>query len=247
VDVTHHTMLGEDEPGARVRAALERGGVRLLFDPDPAGTERHVNLMDADGGRISIYVSYETFEPALDLERLERLVPAQDAVALNIHNYARRLIPALLLAGKPIWCDVHDWDGERSYHREFVEAADVLFMSSDALPDPRPLMERMRTAGKRLVVCTHGRAGSTALTAEGRWIETPIAPGFERRDTNGAGDAFFAGALHAHLLGFDWERALRVGTLVAGLCVASEELAHPDLSPARVSAEYRRVYGPEGG
>ena len=247
VDVTLHAMLGEDEPGARVRATLERGGVRLLFDPDPAGTERHVNLMDADGGRISIYVAYGTFEPALDLDRLERLVPAQDVVALNIQNYARRLIPALLRAGKPIWCDVHDWDGERAYHREFAEAADVLFMSSDAMPQPRPFMERMVAAGKRLVVCSHGREGSTALTPEGRWIETPIAPGFDRRDTNGAGDAFFAGVLYAHLLGFDWEHALRMGTIVAGLCVASEELAHPELSPARAHAEYLRVYGAEGG
>lgn len=246
-EVTLHAMLGDDAPGARVREALERGGVRLLVDRDPAGTERHVNLMDADGGRISIYVASPTFEPALELDRLEALLPAQDAVALNIHNYARRLIPALRRAGKPVWCDVHDWDGENPYHRDFADAADVLFLSSDALPEYRPFMGRAIAAGKRLVVCTHGRAGSTAATSDGRWIETPIAPGFERRDTNGAGDAFFAGVLHAHLLGLAWERALRVGTLVAGLCVASEELANPGLSPARVDAEYGRVYGADGG
>src|SRR5512140_1220624 len=48
VDVALHAMLGEDEAGARVRAAIERAGVTFLSDPDPAGTERHLNLMAAD-------------------------------------------------------------------------------------------------------------------------------------------------------------------------------------------------------
>ncbi|BDG01385.1 carbohydrate kinase family protein [Anaeromyxobacter oryzae] len=247
VDVTFHAMLGDDVPGARVREALARAGVTLLWDPDPAGTERHVNLMDADGGRISIYVAYATQEPRFDQARLERLFPSQDAIALNINNYCRRLVPALRRAGKPIWCDVHDWNGRDAYHRDFVEAADYLFMSSDALPDHRPWMERLIAAGKRLVVCTHGRDGSTALTSDGTWIETPIAPGFERRDTNGAGDAFFSGVLHGWLLGRSWPVALRLGTIVAGLCIASDELAHPELSAVRVLAEYRRVHGADPG
>jgi len=245
MDVTFHAMLGEDEAGARVRAALERAGVALLSDPDPAGTERHVNLMDADGGRISIYVAYATQEPRFDEARLLRLFPSQDAIALNINNYCRRLIPALRHAGKPIWCDVHDWNGRDDYHRDFVEAADFLFMSSDNLTDHRSLMEQLIATRKQLVVCTHGRGGSTAVTPEGHWIETPIAPGFERRDTNGAGDAFFSGVLHGWRLGLPWSAALRLGTIVAGLCVASDELAHPELGPGRVASEYRRAYGVE--
>jgi sugar/nucleoside kinase (ribokinase family) len=241
--VTFHAMLGEDQAGARIREALDRAGIAFLSDPDPAGTERHVNLMDADGGRISIYVSYPTPEPKVDEARLLQLFPGQDAVALNISNYCRRLIPALREAGRPLWVDVHDWNGSDAYHRDFAEAADFLFLSSDAMPDHRPFMERMIAGGKSLVVCTHGRHGSTALTREGTWIETPIAPGFDLRDSNGAGDAFFSGVLHGWGLGCGWQVALRLGTLAAGLCVASDDMIHPELGPARLAAEYRRVYG----
>lgn len=234
--VVLHAMLGDDEPGRRVRARLEAAGVELLHDLDPAGTERHVNLMDEAGGRISIYASSGTFEPQVDLARLERLLPAQDAVLLNILNYCRRLIPALRASGKPIWCDLHDWDGQSGYHRDFAEAADHLFLSDDALPGWRPFLEEQIARGKRVAVCTHGRHGATALTAEGRWIEVPAAAGFARVDVNGAGDAFCAGTLHGRSQGRSWEESLRLGAVVAGMCVASEELVHPDLTAARAEA-----------
>ena len=41
-----HALVGEDEPGAHVRKALQEAGVSLSAWPDPAGTERHLNLMD---------------------------------------------------------------------------------------------------------------------------------------------------------------------------------------------------------
>ncbi len=38
-------------------------------------------------------------------------------------------------------------------------------------------------------------------------------------------------------------RCLRLGAVVAGLCVTSTELFHPDLSAALVEVEYARHYG----
>jgi sugar/nucleoside kinase (ribokinase family) len=245
-EVTLHATLGEDGPGARIREDLARAGVRLVADPDPGGTERHLNLMDADGARISIYAAYARGPVPVDAARVEALLPAADAIALNIVPSSRALIPAVRRSGRPVWCDLHDWDGRNPWHAEFAGAAQALFLSSDALPGWRAVLEREVAGGKAVAVCTHGRHGSTALTGDGRWLETPAAPGFERVDTNGAGDAFFAGVLHARLAGRDWPDALRAGTLVAGLCVASRELAHPDLSPRRLAAEWARVYGAEG-
>jgi acarbose 7IV-phosphotransferase len=241
-DVTLHALIGGDDAGRRIEDRLEAAGIDFIADRDPQGTERHVNLMAADGGRISIYAASATFEPAFDRARLERLIPAADHFVLNIMNYCRQLIPAARRAGKPIWCDIHDWDGENPYHRDFADAADHLFLSSDALPDFRAFMERA-LPGKQLVVCTHGERGATALTADRRWIETPIAPGYPRRDTNGAGDAFFAGVLLGHARGEPWERALQLGAIAAGTCVASEELASPDLSEAAVDLAWQRLYG----
>ena len=234
---TLHAMLGDDGPGRRAAERLRAGGVRLVAERDPAGTERHVNLMDDHGARISIYAQPATFEPDVDLAALERLAAAHDHVAVNILNYARRLLPSLRAAGREIWCDVHDWDGRSPYHADFVEAADRVFLSADALADPEATMRELIRSGKKLVVCTFGRDGALALAEGGVRIRVPAVPGVEAVDTNGAGDAFFAGALFGHARGWPLARSLRAGSIVAAFCVRSPELAHPDLSAAVLERE----------
>lgn len=241
IATTLHALVGEDAPGEAIRAFLAAANLHFAADPDPRGTERHLNLM-AGGDRISIYTHYATFEPALDLDRLSALIGAADVVALNIINYCRYLIPMIQAQGKPIWCDIHDYDGTSRYHQDFIAAADVLFFSTERLPDHRAFMQEMIASGKRLVVGTQGAAGSLALTADGAWIDTPALTDYPLRDTNGAGDAFFAGVLYGMIQGYPVERALRTGTIVAGLCISAPELVYPDLSPALVEAEYRRQY-----
>lgn len=241
-DVTLHAMIGADAAGDQVRARFAAEKLPFIGETDPAGTERHTNLMSADGERISIYTHYATFAPAIDMDRLEALIVAHDVIALNIINYCRHAIPLARRHNKPIWCDVHDYDGQSAYHQDFVQAADYLFLSSSLLPDYRAFMLAQIEQGKRMVVCTHGKDGATALTAAGDWIDTPALP-YPLRDSSGAGDSFFAGVLYAHLRGAAPEIALRTGAVVAGLCIASPELYGLDLSPAQVAAEYQRHYG----
>jgi len=239
--VTLHDLVGEDEYGTKVQAYFRREGLAFIADHDPAGTKRHVNLMNAAGQRISIFVANGTFEPRIDLGSFAARFAAADYVVLNIINYCRTLIPLAKAHEKPIWCDLHDYDGHNPYHQDFVEAADYVFMSSDAMPDYRAFMERLIDAGKRLIVCTHGKDGATALTAQGQWIETPIVP-VKVVDTNGAGDGFVAGFMYGYDRGYAVETCMRLATLTAGLAVSSPELAHPDLSPERLSQEYQQHY-----
>lgn len=114
-------------------------------------------------------------------------------------------------------------------------------MSEEGIDDPSGFMHDRVEAGTDLVVCTRGADGSTALTSDGTWIETPAEP-FEMVDTNGAGDAYVSGFLHGHAQGKDVETCMRLGTLAGGLAVGSYELAHPDLSVDRLTAEYERRY-----
>jgi sugar/nucleoside kinase (ribokinase family) len=242
-DVTLHAMLGDDAWGALIRERLQREPLRFVHDVDPGGTERHVNLMADSGARISIYTNAGSFEPGVDMDRLAALLADADVLVLNINNYCRRLIPLARRLGKPIWCDIHDWNGKQEYHRDFVEAADFLFSSSDGLPDYRDFMARRVAAGARLVVSTHGGKGATALTAGGAWIETPAVTVAPVVDTNGAGDAFFSGYLYGHVHGREPARCMELGAVTAALALAGRELAHPDLSPARVAEAGRACFG----
>jgi len=244
-DTRFHYFAGRDRYGAEIRRSLVNSGVHPIRTLDPAGTERHFNIMEDSGDRISIYTAYSTFDPAIPqplLGQLEREIARADYAVLNIINYVRRLIPLARKHGIPVWCDIHDWDGNNPYHEDFISGADRIFMSSDQMKEGyRAFMERMIDSGKDLVVCTHGKSGSTALTREGKWLEVP-ALSFEQKDTNGAGDSFFSGFLYAFSRGADTETALRYATVAGGLCVTSPELVHPELSGPYLEEEFRRRY-----
>lgn len=234
VDVTLHCLLGADEAGTRVRVALEAAGVQIVAIPDPTGTARHVNLMDPAGERLSFML--HTGDPAIryDTAVVEELVAGADHVLVAIVDQARVVLPVARRLGRPTWTDLHATDGERDYERGFL-AADHVFFSGERLPDPRPFMERLISAGRRLVVCTRGAGGALARTGDGRWHEVPAEPVERVVDTNGAGDAFLSGVVYGTLLGLPYEPSLAIGARVAALAVTSPDLAPAELSPAAVA------------
>jgi sugar/nucleoside kinase (ribokinase family) len=161
----------------------------------------------------------------------------------DLINYCRRLVPMARKHGKDIWVDIHDYDGANPYHGDFIAAADWLFASSERLPDWRSFMRRMVGQGKKAVVCTHGRHGSTLLIPGGDFVDLPALDAYERVDSNGAGDSFMAGFLYAHARGHRPEACQEYATVCGGLAVASRELVHGALDAAYLEAERRRHYG----
>lgn len=242
MDVTFHAMIGRDRYGEVIEETFAAEPVTFVHDVDPNGTERHINLMNADGERISIFVVEPTPEPDIDYDRLRDLVGDSDALLINPVDYTRPLLSAAERRDTPVWCDIHAYDGENPRYEAFIEAADYLFLSDEGMDDTLGFMREQVDAGAELVVCTAGADGSTALASDGRWIEVP-AESFEMVDTNGAGDAYVSGFLYGRARGADVETSMRLGTLAGGLAVGSYELAHPDISAERLTAEYERHYG----
>lgn len=226
-DVTLATVIGADPPGERVRAVLADAGVRLLTAESAAPTERHLNLMDADGARLSVYLETSPAGATLPAEPVAAAMARASAVVLDLAGHSRSLIPAAREAGVPVWTDLHDYDGENPFHAPFAEAAAYVFVSSDRLPDHRAYLAERVARGARLAVCTHGARGATALDAEGRWYEVAAEPVAEVVDTNGAGDAFFAGFLTAYLGDGDVAAAMRAGARQGARAVRSRDLAPP--------------------
>lgn len=243
VDVLLSTVLGDDDPGAAVRTALDRPGLRLLARPSTDGrTEQHLNLLAADGRRISLYLHLPqpagTAPPAL-----ADAVRSASVAVLDLAEHSRPLLQVARDAGVPVWCDVHDDDGSADYPRAFADAADVLLVSADRLPDPRAYLEARVGAGARLAVCTAGAAGALARDAEGWWEvpALPVDPG-NAVETEGAGDAFLAGLLAASLDGLATPYALALASAVAGLSVTQPGLGARSVSRAQADAAARRVH-----
>jgi sugar/nucleoside kinase (ribokinase family) len=229
-DTTFHTVLGRDLPGELIEEAFLNEKLLLHVDIDPLGTERHTNLMDDKGQRISILCKPGTFDLKINPSRHEKAISDCDTFVLNINNYCRQFIPIAKKFNKKIWCDIHDYNGYDDYHKDFIAAADCILFSSDQLEDYLPFMHKLiKEQGKELVICTHGSSGACALDKDGVLHECPIAKGFTLIDSNGAGDNFFSGCLYGHLNNLPVPQMLKLGASAAALCINSKELAHPQL------------------
>jgi sugar/nucleoside kinase (ribokinase family) len=233
VDVTLRTLLGDDRDGALVRRELAHPRLTVVGDAARAGrTERHVNLMADDGGRVSIYLELPS---AAGDGVPSHLLDGVDAAVLDLADHSRPLLAAARAAGVPVWCDVHDDDGTSDYPRAFADAADVLLVSEVRLDDPRSYLRARVDGGASLVVCSRGAAGALALDADG-WWEVPPAPVDEVVDTNGAGDAFLAGLLSGVLDGLGTARALARASACGALAVADPRLGAPGATTASADA-----------
>ncbi len=224
--VVLRTVLGDDDAGDRVRAALDVEGVELLVEPAAGATEQHVNLL-AQGQRVSVYL--ELPDPAhpeapVHAAATQAALEACDVALLDLAEHTR---PCWRQRGRwvrEVWCDVHDFDGTSTFHRPWVEAADVLLMNDDAMPDPVPFLRSRVEAGTTLAVCTQGPAGATAVTADGT-LHVPAPPVTDVVDTDGAGDAFAAGLLLARWAGADLAASMEAGHAQAARCLAVPRLA----------------------
>ena len=234
LDVELHTVIGTDAAADAIEAALLRADIRTVPTYVDGPSERHLNLMDPLGGRVSIYLDVPTGPDAVvaHVARCRLLDAASQAraVVLDLSQPSRDAIEQVAALGVPIWTDVHDYDGSSSFHAPFLDAASFVFMNGDRLDAPYDFLEACVTRGAQVAVCTLGAEGAVAVDAQHRHHHVPAEPLLRVVDTNGAGDGFMAGFLAAHLDAADVTNALRAGAQQAARALGTIEL-NPILEP----------------
>ena len=238
---TLYSLVGSDSYGQQIIQHLKDEKVDFIYDFDSKGTERHFNIMDMQGNRISVFVTQSSEKPVVNLPLIEEHIQKSDLVVLNIISYCKQFIPVLKHYQKPVWTDLHDYDEGNPYHEPFIEASDYIFLSSDNLTDYKKTMGSLMAKGKELVVCSHGKKGATALNKNGEWIEEPALI-FQMVDANGAGDSFFSGFLWAFMNGKPIKECMRYGTICGGLCITSKQLVYENLTPDFLQEAYGKYY-----
>lgn len=217
------TDVGTDPEGDLILAALARAqGAEILGRRVAGPSEQHLNLMTDAGERLSIYLATPVASPGPDAAAVAR-VAAAEHVVLDLSAVGLGLLPAAVASGATLWTDLHDYDGVAEFHRPFADACSYVFLNDDGTEDHRALMTSLLERGASTVVCTLGARGAVARTAEG-WFECPAEP-VDVVDTNGAGDAFFAGFFAARLTGAGTAECLRAGAHQATRALTTAHLS----------------------
>lgn len=226
VPVTLVTAVGDDPEGERVLGRLARAGEHLevLAHRAAGPTEQHLNLMTDAGERVSIYLAVPAEAPRADDATVAARLAGAENVVLDLSAAGLELLPAARESGAALWTDLHDYDGVAEFHRPFAEACTHVFLNDDGTDDHPALMRALLDRGAETVVCTLGAKGAVALTRDG-WAEVAAEPVDVVVDTNGAGDAFFAGFLAAHLTGAPTAESLRAGARQATRALGSRHLS----------------------
>lgn len=219
-----YALRGDDDPGRRVGAAMSAAGITVKWGPS-AATERHLNLMTAAGARVSLYVATPSEQAGAVSGDIRTAMRDAEIVVLDLAAEPLRLLPFARAGSRPIWVDVHDYDGEAEYHRPFLAAADAVFCNADNLSDPVAFLRSRVSAGASFAVCTLGADGAVAVDADFETHRVDALP-VDVVDTNGAGDAFFAGVLAARITGAALPQALEAGAVSAAQALGSRHL-HP--------------------
>jgi sugar/nucleoside kinase (ribokinase family) len=227
-DVELHTVLGTDRAADAIEAALREADIATVPTYVNGPSERHLNLMDSAGGRVSIYLDVPTKpDPVVAHVAMCRLLDAASqarAVVLDLSQPSRDAIEHVTALAVPIWTDLHDYDGRSSFHAPFLDAASFVFMNGDRLDAPYDFLETCVTRGAQVAVCTLGAEGALAADALHERHHVPAEPVPRVVDTNGAGDGFMAGFLAAHLDAADVASALRAGARQAARSLKTVQL-----------------------
>ena len=198
------SMTGRDFAAAYIRDALKELGIPGEYvQPKLGQTPSSVVLYDPEGKR-QIYCDLKDIqETAYDFDR-SMLEGIDLVVACNI-NFSRPLLSLARQSGKIIATDVHVLsDIHDEYNREFMEQADILFLSDEAVGDGYRgfLLQLAQAYPCRIIVMGRGPKGAAMYLREtGQIIEMPAFSAGQVVNTVGAGDALFSSFLHFYAKG----------------------------------------------
>jgi D-beta-D-heptose 7-phosphate kinase/D-beta-D-heptose 1-phosphate adenosyltransferase len=247
-------LVGEDEAGAKLKAALSREGLieSVLVCDSERPTTRKVRFVSEHFSTHMLRADWESASPAsADIEQklinaILPLLPRANIVLLS--DYAkgvltarviRNVIDAARKLGKRVIVDPKSanlavYRGATLLtpnRKEFAEATRSRADTENSIADAA--QDAMQLADCEAMLVTQSEHGMTLVPRRGEAIHVPAHP-VKVRDVSGAGDTVVAVLAAALAAGADWEAALRMANAAAAVAVSKKGTA------IVTSAELRR-------
>ncbi len=251
--VTFLSLIGRDLAGEQVRAVLRQDAIadeHILTGVEQ--TAQSVILYEPSGRR-QIHVDLKDLQEQVYPEPIfEQAAAGCDLLALCNINFSRPLLTRAKALGKPVACDVHALGHlEDDYNQDFMEAANILFLSHESLPCPPEEFAQQLLWRYPAEVVVIGLGGQGALLAVRRTGFMGRFPAERTRgvvNTIGAGDALFSAFLHCYAAGAEPALALRKAIVFASYKIGATSAADGFLDEAGLAEWWKRVnHGFSGG
>jgi ribokinase len=234
-------LIGRDQAGALVERQLRDDGIPAdLVLPRLAATPQSAILYDRDGRRQINVDLKDIQDQAYPPDEFEHAIAGCDLAVLCNINFARPLLARARARGIPVAADVHAIaDLDDAYNRDFMAAADILFMSHERLPAaPEQWVEQLQARYPAAIIGIGlGADGALLAVRHDRFVgRFPAAAPRPVVSTIGAGDALFGAFLHGYLSTGDPYAAIRRAITYAGYKVGAAGAAEGLLDAAALDA-----------
>jgi acarbose 7IV-phosphotransferase len=202
-DAVFLSIVGSDPGADQVRSALHKDGINSGFVIDTASQTAQSIILYAPDGKRQIFVDLKNIQDTMyPIKLFDEALPGCDLLVLCNINFSRPFLDRARQAGKPIATDVHTISSlDDDYNRDFMNAAQILFMSDEWLPAaPEEWARRMLNRYPAdILVIGMGEKGALLAVREDHFIERfPAAQTRPIVNTIGAGDALFSAFLHCY-------------------------------------------------
>lgn len=235
------SLVGSDAAGGLARQALRDAGIGAGFVAQTlAETAQSVILVDRQGARQIHTDLKDVQERPYPPDLFHQALPDCALALLCNVNWNRPFLSQARAAGKRVATDVHAIaDLEDEYNRDFMAAADILFMSHEKLPAaPEAWARRVQARyGTPILVIGLGAAGALLAVKDDNFIERiPAAVVRPVVNTVGAGDALFAAFNHVYRQTQSPYEAIQKAILFAGYKIGESGGAAGFLMAAELDA-----------
>lgn len=242
------SIIGQDIAAQQTRAALAADGIADQHVLNlMERTAQSVILYDPNGKR-QIHTDLKNIQQqTYPLEIFKQQMHSCDLLALCNINFARPMLAVARQSSKQIATDVHTIGNlEDEYNRDFMAAAQILFMSDEALPvSPEDWARAVAGRyGNEVIVIGLGNQGVLLHVPADNFLER--IPAVQVRpvvNTIGAGDALFSSFLHGYLQTGDPYRAIQKAIVFAAYKIGETGAAQGFLDAASLDELSARLQG----
>ena len=220
-DITFISMVGNDLFGNLIISELESKNLptKNIYKILTA-TPQSVVLYDSIGKR-EIYCDLKDYQEAnLDFSNLKIKIEEAEVIIACNSNFNRPLLKLASQMHKRIATDVHVFSNpDDEYNKDFLENANILFMSDEGLKDKdikNFVFELYRKFHNEIIVVGCGSRGALLFEAENQeFTEVPAVYTRPVVATSGAGDTLFSSFIHFLSKGNNAKESLKLACIAA--------------------------------